>query len=372
MNRNRRVLLLTNCIPDYRIPVYNALGEYYDLTIAHYGKLGNMASLTVPWMLLHPYRVGPFTCFKESIIGLARQYDAILSLAELRILPYMALTFRKRHFALCYWSIGVTVSYSRKYDEVKRFDFLRTYLTGRADSLVFYSSYPIFKHLKYGVSWEKMFVANNTVAVGEKIDVASRKEYFLFVGTLYKAKKIFDLLEAYHQAFLQNNQLPGLIIVGDGTERTNVERWIETHHFFSRITLKGAVFEPALLREIYRKAIATISPGQAGLSVLSSMAYGVPFVTTRDAITGGEIFNIEDEVNGLFYDGTVKGLTRLMIRLAVSPGEVYMLGKNAQDYYFENRTVERMVEGIVRAVDYAIDIKQRDEKENLVGIRNPA
>ena len=36
-----KVLSLTNKILEYRIPVYNRLSEYFDVTVAHHGELVN-------------------------------------------------------------------------------------------------------------------------------------------------------------------------------------------------------------------------------------------------------------------------------------------------------------------------------------------
>src|SRR5690554_1939224 len=359
MESKKKLLLLNSLIPHYRVPVYNALGKHYDLTVAHYGDEIDTKGLTFSQIRFNTIKNLPFYWFKENVYKLAQNYDAVLSMAQLRTIPYMTLAFGRRNFSLTYWSIGVTASYKKKFDEDKRYDWLRYKWTGRADSLAFYSSYPIKKHLTYGIPREKMFVAENTIEINDKIEIISPKDYFLFVGTLYKEKKIFDLLESYYNASMKNSQFPKLVIVGDGIERDNIIKWLDDRGMSSKVVLKGAIFDSTVLMDIFRKAIACISPGQAGLSVLTSMAYGVPFVTTKDAITGGEIFNIEEGQNGLYYDGTINGLTETMIYLSEKPKEVYRIAKNGQDFYFENRTIEVMVDGLIQDVEYALKNKKK-------------
>ena len=71
------------------------------------------------------------------------------------------------------------------------------------------------------------------------------------------------------------------------------------HHMRNNICLTGAIYDEEKLLELFKKAIICISPNQAGLSVQKSMGYGVPFVTSREAFTGGEIFDITDEDSDL-------------------------------------------------------------------------
>jgi glycosyltransferase involved in cell wall biosynthesis len=103
-----------------------------------------------------------------------------------------------------------------------------------------------------------------------------------------------------------------------------------------------------------RKAIACISPGQAGLSVLSSMAYGVPFITQKDAITGGEIFNIKNGENGILYEGAVEQLSELLLDLSTDKEKVQKLSHNAQNYYFRHATMQIMVQGLSGSIEYAL------------------
>ena len=362
MSTNKlKVLSLTNVVLEYRIPVYNQLAEFFDVTVAHYGRKVSSDKVKFRQIILSPRKRGPFTFFKENLVTLASDFDAVIALGDLRMLSFLKLGFiRKRKYALIYWNIGVSASYNKRYDEDRSLDFFRFNLLNRADSIVFYTEYPVKRYVKDGgVQREKLFVANNTVEVTERIEIPFEKKYFLFVGTLYKVKKIYDLLEAYQKAYENEKNIQNLVIIGDGVEKDNVIKFIKEHQLEHKVLLKGAIFDQEVLKAFYREAIALISPGQAGLTVLNAFAYGVPFVTTKTAITGGEIFNIKDGWNGLLYEENMVNLTNIILDLANNSEKVHKMSVNAQNYYFDHRTVDKMVEGLAEAVIYAIKSKKK-------------
>jgi glycosyltransferase involved in cell wall biosynthesis len=346
----------------YGIPVNNMLCNYFDVTVAHYGEKISGDDIKFEQIILSHRKIGPFIYFKENIYKLCQQYDSVISYIDLHILPYVTLGLHKqRKFALTYYGIGVSASYNKKFDEDKKFDAIQFLLRRKAESNVFYSEYPMKKYIKAGFDANSLFVAHNTLYVPDKIAIPKEKKYFLFVGTLYKAKKIYDLLDAY-EIFCKNNDglmLP-LFIIGEGEERDNIENWIRQRGYQNKILLKGAIYDQEILKSYYQHAIASISPGQAGLSVLSSLAYGVPFITTKDAVTGGELFNIKNNNNGFLYSGDISELANIMSDLANNQDRIYALSKNAQHYYFENRTMEQMVNGLADAIQYAL-AKKRGE-----------
>ncbi|NMH89328.1 glycosyltransferase [Flavivirga algicola] len=361
----KKLLILTNCILEYRLPVYNLLAEQFQVTVAHYGKIVNEEKTKFKEVILTPKTRGPFIFFKENIKKLAIQYDAVIALGDLHIWPFWSLGFiRNRSFSLTFWSIGVSASYSKRFDSDKKWDFFRFKLMNKADSIVFYTDYPIRRYVEDGaINRTKLFVAHNTVQVDHKIDLLDVKKHFLFVGTLYKAKKILDLLDAYLLAYKQNPSIEPLVVIGDGEEKDNIKSWVKKHQLTEKIILKGAIFNQDVLMEYYRRAIALISPGQAGLTVLNAFAYGVPFVTTENAITGGEIFNIINNINGIIYKEDVKKLSEIILDLSSNPKKALLLSKNAQEYYFSKRTMSIMVDGLKKAVDYA----QIEINKNRVG-----
>lgn len=351
-----KVLSLTNKILEYRVPVYNRLSEYFDITVAHHGKPVSKSKAKFKQLPLTLKKIGPFIYFKENISELAKKYDSVIALGDLHYYPFFRLGFIKnRNFGLSFWSIGVSASYAKKFDQDRKLDKIRFKLMNRADSIIFYTSYPINRYVKDGgIDKNKLFVANNTVEIESKIEIPKLKKHFLFVGTLYKEKKMFDLLESYKHAFDLNNKIKPLIIIGDGEERDNIVQWIKDNSLEQNIILTGSIYEQNKLKDYYKDAIACISPGQAGLTVLNSMAYGVPFVTTENAITGGEIFSIKNGVNGIIYNDVVESLSDIIIDLSFNHNKVTELSNNAQEYYYKNCTINIMVNGIKEAVDYAL------------------
>ncbi len=83
MERKYRVLSLNNVLLEYRIPVYNQLFAYFDVTVAHHGKLVNSDKAKFKQIQLNPKKIGPFISFKENISELAKQYDTVIALGDL-------------------------------------------------------------------------------------------------------------------------------------------------------------------------------------------------------------------------------------------------------------------------------------------------
>ena len=164
------------------------------------------------------------------------------------------------------------------------------------------------------------------------------------------------MLDSYKKALdLSENFLP-LIIIGDGEEFNNIKTWITDHNLEENIHLKGAIFDTNELEQYFRQAYACISPGQAGLSVLTSMGNGTPFITKRSAITGGEIFNIKNKVNGITYLEDNE-LVDILLDINSNKKKYIKMGKNARSFYLNERMPEKMIARLILAIEYALNNK---------------
>lgn len=352
-----KVLILYNKLFHYRIPVWNILSNKCDLTVAYsLGKENIPQDIRCNFIVLHlpVKKYKRITIQKQNIKRLVKDYDAVIVYGDILWLKYSTLPWRC-NTPVVFHTLGVSASYGKHYDEKKKWDAVRAFFYKKADALAFYTDYPISKYESYGIPKERMFVAHNTVAV-YPLDIPASKDTILMIGTLYRQKGVQLLLEVYKR-LRGKCTLPLLNIIGNGPDFNNIKSWIDNNNMEDYIKLRGAVYEISTKAEYFSRALACISPKQAGLTVLESMGYGVPFVTTKNAITGGEIFNIHNGVDGVIMDNESE-LESVILDIATNPDKYLEMGKKAQVFYNANRTPEIMAAGLWDAVSYAIREKR--------------
>ncbi len=353
-----KIAIFQEEISNYNVDLYNYLSERYDLTI-YYNK---PAGTNYFKFKIKRYKL--LTFYNIKFVGLSTilsflSFDAVILLFNLRwptiFLPVLFKKFSNTKFIL--WGIGVSASYTTLYDSNKSLDFLRLFLIKKSNATIFYSNYPLNKYYELGIDLNKLFVANNTIYVNQELYKFSNvKDSIIFIGTLYKEKGIMELLESFFDAYNINTNIPNLIIVGNGPEFNNIKTFLQNNNLLNKINLYGSIYDDSELANLFIKSYICISPNQAGLSVLKSMGFGVPFVTKTNAITGGEIFNIIEGYNGLFYKNK-NDLVNLILNLSLNSNEYFKMGENAFQYYQQNCTLEKMALGFENAIKYSLNIK---------------
>lgn len=354
-----KVLILYNYLFHYRIPIWNILAEKYDIKVVYSypAKDDVIRQCNFETEYIPVKSISKLLYHEKNISKIAKNYDVVLSDGQVTFADYSALAFRHRKFKLIYWCIGAPASYGRHYgDASKGYYFVNDLVHKRADAMVFYSEVPIESHVRRGYKKDSLFVANNTVQV-EKIDVNwENKDTLLFIGTLYMEKGLQLLLEAYKSANEIDANLIPLTIVGGGSQFNLVKEWVENNNLTDKIKLTGPIYDQKEKAQIFAKSIACISPLQAGLSVLESMGYGVPFITSSDAITGGEAFNITDNETGMRMSD-ISGLSKIICDISSNPQKYIEMGKKAYSHYWACRKPEDMAKGLSDAIEYVLTQK---------------
>lgn len=353
---NMKVLILYNKLFHYRIPVWNLLAKRCDLTVA-YSEGDDRATKDVhcDFKIMHlPYKIygGRFVIQTDNIRKLTDNYDVIVAYGDISWLKYCTLRWFNKKKKVVFHTLGVSADYNKGYDQKKGWDRIRSFFYKRASALAFYTDYPIKKYEKFGIPKERMFVAPNTVYV-EPIEREIKKDSILMIGTLYKEKGLQILLDAYLK-LKDLDSLPPLYIVGSGPDYEVIKEWIKKNEMEDIIHLEGPVYEVSKKSKYFAKALACISPKQAGLTVLESMGYGVPFITSRNAITGGEVFNVHNDIDGIIYDND-DDLLKIIKNIAECPDKFIEMGRKAKQYYDNNRTIEHMADGLWNAIQYAYE-----------------
>ena len=354
-NNKHKVLILQGEISTYRVATFNIIADYFDLTVGYYEKDKSVEECRFKKVKLDSYKLGPFICIK-SLRRYCKQFNVVVFMDDLHALSYCLLPFGPRKYKIISWGFGLRASYTRLYDVNRRHTFLdkvSRLVNESCDAAIFYMEKS--KEFWRGTSFDmgKVFVAPNTTAVAPIEIIPSQKSNLLFVGTLYEKKGIMSLLQAYQLAKKQADNIPMLHIVGDGADADKLKQYVADNGLSESVVFHGAIYDEKKLAIHFQNALLCISPHQAGLSVPKSMGYGVPFVTLRDAITGGEKYHITNGINGVFYEHD-DDLVDIILNAASNPDKYVKLGMNAKAYYDKAATPKHMAQGAIDAINFVL------------------
>jgi glycosyltransferase involved in cell wall biosynthesis len=192
---------------------------------------------------------------------------------------------------------------------------------------------------------------------------------FVCVGRLVPAKKADLLLAAFALAVEQLPTDVRLVFVGDGPLRGSLETRAATLRMGDRVVFEGHRGTIAELRPLYGDAIASVSPGYVGLSLIQSIGFGVPMLVARDEPHSPEIAAaIEGENVRYFASDSPSELASLLVSVAEERAAWLARREQISRWTRANYSVEVMVAAIVSAlrlpdVGPAVAPGQHDEAE---------
>jgi glycosyltransferase involved in cell wall biosynthesis len=356
-----KILILQDSVSKYNIPIYDILSQNYEITIGYLNinELSQDSSIKIKKFKF--LRILNIFLITENIISYCKNFEIVIFPADMHHISFCILPFIPfRNFKVIAWTPGIRTSYKVRFDISRKksfYDFLYGHILRKCDALIFYMNES--KHFWNNfLDFNKIFVAHNTIDVNNNLlNSKTKKNTILFVGTLYKQKKIFELINAYKDTIVINEKFKyyKLEIIGDGEEFQQIKNIINDNILTSNIILRGKITSDVELAHAFNRAIICVSPDQAGLSVLLSMGYGVPFVTRHNSITGGERLNIINDVNGILYNNEEE-LRAILLDCFTKPHKFLNIGKNAYSYYVNNATILHMYQGFVNAIKF---VKQK-------------
>lgn len=343
----KKILILQNTLLHYRKSLYNELAKYYDITILHSGKKTVIEHDKYKEILKKKSKIGPFI-FQSGVLSEVQKdsYDVIIAMLDLHwITNIFSMYFHNKKSKFIWWGSWLTNNYFA--------DKIKIFLTNQKYPSIFYSQDAKNSFVGAGVDEKKLFVANNTYDVGERIRCYENKtkNSILFVGSLDKRKQLDVLIRAY---FNIKGKIPStitLVIVGAGEEIDNLKILVKKLNLSNFVKFKGKVNNRTKLLNFYKQAIVSVSFGQAGLSVLQSLGFGVPFITKLNAISGGEKTNIQQGENGFLIKDNIHSLESILLKLCLDIDYSRRLGENAYNYYSENCTIKKMAQSFTIAIE---------------------
>lgn len=335
------ILILYNFILHYRIPFFNVLAQNYNVTVLHSGKKSKGPDDNFEEIIVSVKKIGPFYLQNGVLEEVNNsKYDIIIALFDVRwVNTLLSIYNHNKNAKYILWGAWITNNYFA--------DKVRLFYTKKVFANVFYTNDARQDFVKKGIDPRNLYVGNNTFEVGERIHSYENPEKtsILFVGSLDERKQVDILLRSFSDILEKVPSSIILTIVGDGMERDILKALANALQLGNRVHFVGKLTDTRALMDYYKKAIVSVSFGQAGLSVLQSLGYGVPFLTKENAITGGEKSNIKNGYNGILCKDDQASLSENLVLLCCDLEYARTLGKNAFDYYTKYCTMENMVQG---------------------------
>jgi glycosyltransferase involved in cell wall biosynthesis len=321
----RRLMIISEIIAPYRIPVFNALAQHEGIDLRVVFLAETDASLR-QWQIYRDeirfaYEVLPSWRFRigaNSVLLNWRVRASLKKFAPEAIIcggynypaSWEALSWSRRNGAdFILWSE------SNRYDARSRrrwVESLKSYFVASCDRFVVpgKSSFAYLQSL--GRAADKIFTAPDAVdndwfedhaniARSQSAELRNRLglpgRFILFVGRLVREKGIFDLLEAYGRLEDDVRSAVGLVFAGDGKSTAELE-WSAKRIRPGTIHVAGFAQREALAA-IYGLADVFVLPTHSdpwGLVVNEAMACGLPVIVTSVAGCAADL--VDDGRNG--------------------------------------------------------------------------
>jgi glycosyltransferase involved in cell wall biosynthesis len=335
-------IIFQEIIPHYRVPLFNGIAESdgINLTIAYDGAKSFKKPEQLSFNVI-PYQNKKLWKFFyiKSILKLIKDYDQIIFIADFHWLPtFIILLLFKGKRKLYFWGIGMSSQNGLRKRSV--LDKMRFLLNDISSGTILYSKKIAEYYIDNVTKKEQVYVAANTIFVKKMPFSDKTRTKILSIGSFVKYKNLANLILAFNDILGKIPAPITLDFIGDGEQEEDLKALVNKLNLGQRVIFWGRKENDEEIFNIAAEAIVSVSPTQAGLSVLHSMALGCPYLTAHDAITGGERYYIEDSVNSYFYDGTVNGLADKLIWVINNLDFNNQIARNAYEFYHNNCNID--------------------------------
>ena len=372
MKDDFKIRIFQPIVPEYRVALFDGLGECYGERIEIWAAQGSGQDKSYPLSRMrydynHPmWKVGPFVWQKRlSLKGLNKR-DVIVVCGDVHQLSslWIALKARLCGVKVVWWghhrtatSTGVAVWLRLSVARVLSTVFLAYTRTG-IDYLV-----------QFGFSSKRVFATGNTIDQ-EPIKAAveswttERLERFqaehgikekklLLCCSVLRSKVKLDLaIRALSSDALSDVYMA---VIGDGAEKTAWQSLAKELRVDNRIKWIDATRDQMVMAPWFLSAKAFVYPGSIGLSILHSFSYGLPVIThgnTRHQMPEFEV--MEDEKTGLcFKEGDVGDLEQKICALLADEGKRMDMTGYCRKLAFEKYSMKQMIANFCEAIEAA-------------------
>jgi glycosyltransferase involved in cell wall biosynthesis len=350
--KNKKILLISNEIFSYRVPVYNYFFEQFLKHGYEFNVIANTLRESreeIKFNLI--IKEFNFNKYKKVINEMDPDFVIFfLHLKDLILWPLIHWLKIKK-VPVIYWNHGVNLMDP---NNIVKNIFFR-YIHSLADSIILYS----LNELKYiqHKNRDKTFIANNTLNFNSFPTIIDNKEnlkkkykiYFtkvvLFAGRCVEEKKVLDLIKAFD--FIKDKDV-GLLIVGEGLK----EKYKKIIRDKSAIKYLGYISNDRKLNEIFKLSDIFCIPGYNGLALNQAFFWGLPAIT-ENIRHAPEIIYLRNGENGFIVDrGDSKEIAQKILYLLNNKEAYDKFSFNAKKIIMRDGNIKNMLEGFINSIKF--------------------
>lgn len=383
-----RLLLITNIISPYRIPVFNYLGKVEDLDFKVifltetennrkwkvYKKEINFKYKTLKGFSFYIQSKEMPIYFNWGLWKELRRFkpDAICICGYHYLATIEALIYAKlNNIPITLWAGSHLLS---GFIKNPLSNLYKKMIISRFNSYVTYGTAAKEQIIRYGANPEKIFVGCNSVDVKwfirksqefKEDEIKEMKKRYppkniLYVGNFIAHKGVLNLIKAFQKLNMDN---VGLILVGDGIEKSVYLKYIKEHQ------IKNVFFEGFVQKEdivkYYKTADVFVLPSFNevwGLVVNEAMACGLPVISSKLAGVTQDL--VKDGINGYGFDpNSIDELAKKLKFILTNEELTKQMGVKSLEI-IKDKTPKNYSEKILEAVRYGL---QKNIKMSLTG-----
>jgi glycosyltransferase involved in cell wall biosynthesis len=367
------VLLVTNILPPYRIPLLNELtrqlqasgyvlkvafaaaAEKRRLWVVEYGNCNFDFEILGGHGFTRPGSESPIFLYPRLLALVCRDRPVAIVVGGFGIATFK-LWWRSffRYTPYIIWSGATSVSTHPWRAGIR--DFVRRRFFARASAFVVHGSLARNYVCDLGAASRRVHLAINTVDVEYfSRETAKRRRpgfgaEFLYVGHLTGRKRVDRLIHAFATVARERADAT-LVIVGDGPMQSQLSALVCDLGLDSRVRFEGFRCMDEL-PAFFATALCLVFPTSYdlwGRVISEAMAAGLPCVVSVRAGAAHDL--IEDGVTGFIVDfANCDDVARKMLFLADHPAEAARMGEAAGNFMQANATMASAARGFVDAI----------------------
>lgn len=303
-----RIVVIQPVVPDYRVPLFDALHERFGSDFAVYAsssagdgtiRMDARASAYVRSLETKHWLRGQFA-WQSGLSANLERVPVVIAPGSLRILSAQWLLLRRRLAG------RPTILWGHAHGSNRWAGWLRRGMVRTADGFIAYSRSDgeLIRRIRGDA---KVWVAANSCVWQREcrpaVNPGTMPLNVLAVGRLVRDKKPLLLLDAFARAS-REQLIPSrtsLVFTGEGPLSQMLMGRAAAHGIGHRVVLTGHISDRARLEALYADAAVAVAAGSLGLSGIQSFSAGVPMVVSRTERHGPELEAAREGFNTIFF-----------------------------------------------------------------------